>query len=99
MPARLRRTEGVGGRARSGVGRGRAHGLVGEHPGCKLLLSLLEAGARPAVQGVDLEGRSRLGVRAWGSRPLVNRAVTAQSSPPKEGLWAAGFDPYPPFSA
>lgn len=70
MPARLRHTEGVGGRTCSGVGRGRAHGLVGEHPGCKLLLSLLEAGARPAVQGVDLEGSSRLGSGLGAPGPL-----------------------------
>lgn len=62
-PARLGRPEGVGGGARGSVGGRRAHRLVGEDPRGKLLLRLLEAGARPAVQRVDLGESGKLGVK------------------------------------
>lgn len=57
---------GVGSGVGGGVGRGRLHCLVGHDPGCKLLLGLLEAGARGAVEGVHLEPTER-NRRWWAS--------------------------------
>lgn len=68
FPAWLGCPEGVGGGARGSIGRRRAHRLVGEDPRGKLLLRFLEAGARPAVQRVDLGESGKLGVKFKASK-------------------------------